>query len=991
MSTTQYQCLVAQIVVRASSGAVTYYVTDRDGITLDSINYLNVVASWGDYKAFSPIGEKSRTGGMSIKMLNGERFLGGGYLFDNTASWNNQTVTVRRWSYGDDEWVDCDAYCKGIIKGFAFGFGYIQFDIDDTDTRDTVMFPRVVIDDQTGLADADAQCSIDSDITAGGSTATCDATDVKLFMPGELVLIYDNLSRELAQIKSISGTTVTFMEPLVNDYNAYSPGSGVMEKAFRNAPKKSIGKTLPVQIGDLTSKSSGIFAKGLTINAKIGEQEIIFDSISAKQFTISDSSGIGLWEDGLRRFFFGKYSGEYQANNRTTGVQFKADTTTTLNSGFSTSGAEGQEQIEVADGTKLLWDTETASNKYTETAELLGANVLAIDNELMLVLEKPNTSDSPHTVWVERAFNNTTPTVHDNEAKIFQSAKYALRNLLSFTERFNAVGVANQYYEDNASNSTVNYDEPDEYFDTTTSPPNGKLSLICDSDSSTYAHLQQNISNVSNEFGNASATSRYNFDLKFGKIEGDYTVTGVYVSLKADVSLTMDHGGGLSHLLSELYFFDPYVDTNYDQDADGSTDSVQVIFAEIGVTDSPATKSFDAYSTISRASITEGAWFEFQPNLIDDVAHSISGLTSLTCLNRKWKCSFKNHLDNAGYVGSITGDVDFKIYEIGLWVDFFIDFSAREIMATLKGRKITADVLTVTGDLSPSRSGNAAELITDVLVLLLMQEGGYTTTDFTDSWETITANRANSIGAESICAFSYGVNDERKPIWDFCQELASHFCLALTKTGDGKIDVVDLRYFQTTEVTGNEISIDSILFEKDSGQRRITIEQTGVDQIYNDVVVNWNRNNSTGNYQSTYTVPPNAYLDYQGVVTPEYLYDVRTRYYGGQKRTLTIDSPFIYNEDAAQDLAEFHINDKSQPHLFVTFALDYEHYSVKNSLSEQYKIGDVIYLTGRHAGIEFNTANKFVVMDCSRNDSGREIQLACKSLQPTREFTSLAV
>ena len=71
---------------------------------------------------------------------------------------------------------------------------------------------------------------------------------------------------------------------------------------------------------------------------------------------------------------------------------------------------------------------------------------------------------------------------------------------------------------------------------------------------------------------------------------------------------------------------------------------------------------------------------------------------------------------------------------------------------------------------------------------------------------------------------------------------------------------------------------------------------------------------------------------------------------------------------------------------FIDFYIDFMHFVDKNSLSEQYKIGDIIYLNGKHSGITFTSARKFYIQNANFSDNGRELQLQVKSVDPVNLF-----
>jgi hypothetical protein len=308
----------------------------------------------------------------------------------------------------------------------------------------------------------------------------------------------------------------------------------------------------------------------------------------------------------------------------------------------------------------------------------------------------------------------------------------------------------------------------------------------------------------------------------------------------------------------------------------------------------------------------------------------------------------------------------------------------------LQGRPYITDVITVTGNGSTS---TLVENPVDMLCLLLIQELKKATTDFTTNWDTIsdyykTLANFNTTAQPDYpvpeIAFSYGVDDERKKGYEFCEWIASHFNLAIPRNTAGKIDIVNLWKNQNDPGAPAEINIEDIL-QVPGGNRRISIKQTGVDLLYNDVVIKYNRNNSTGEYQAVYIVPDNLVLIHPIGGSPNTVVQARTYFYNGKKRTLTIESPFIYNEYDAIRKAQWEMNDKAEAKFWVEFYIDYELYDNK-SLSNQYKIGDAIALVGKCNGIKFDNTHDFIIQDVINCDAGRELCIHAKSNDPVTAF-----
>jgi hypothetical protein len=236
-------------------------------------------------------------------------------------------------------------------------------------------------------------------------------------------------------------------------------------------------------------------------------------------------------------------------------------------------------------------------------------------------------------------------------------------------------------------------------------------------------------------------------------------------------------------------------------------------------------------------------------------------------------------------------------------------------------------------------------------------------------------------GVIPSCAMSYGVEDKQVAGWDFCQEIASHFNLQITKQDSNIIDIINLHQIYYNTPIGNLINVEEISFLDDNGSIRASVQQTGSDLIYNDFQIKYSRNNSTDEFQGVYILPDTFVLE-SGIT----LAQARTDYFDGKKRTLIIESPFIYNEEDARRLAETKANDQAETHMWIDMFIDFWHYSDYNSLTEQYKKGDIIYLVGKLHGVAFTSARKFYIQNVFYRDSGRDLQLQIKSIDPVVSF-----
>lgn len=775
---------------------------------------------------------------------------------------------------------------------------------------------------------------------------------------------------------------VSTVEDIVNDISYLD---------LDDIPKKSVGKYIPIQIGELDDINSGTFAKGILISNNVGFQEIYYDITTLNTFLLSSTSGIGVWDSGLNRYFVGNYDGEYEVVSDNNVVKFKVDTTTTLHSGFSMSATSGQEQILVENAHLLTFDRESADNYYTDAAELLGSNIIAIDNELMILLDEPDYLSSPHTVWVERGYNNTTVVEHSAGATIYQSAKYSAKNLISFTELFLAKVVANPHFKINIGASDVYETEPDKYIVS-------DLGNAVDNNIYTHFGFYQ--------YSGAVTESQLNFDIRFEKIEGDYNLTGIFLGVKLYCNNVASNLNTVNdYSLIRLNIFDPNQDINFNEEADVSlaTGNAKPVLVVYCFYDEPSHKrSIDTISEISRDFVTNeyvnifDLRYAFSPNLgsvvEDENAYALS-ITTLKDLNRKWKVNLLCKNIQYSETKNLYSNYYINIYQIGLWADFFIDFTARPIMGTLKGREITATVDTI---LNTSIVGNLVDHPIQALLLLLTDEMGYNSDDFdSDSWQSVYTYIWNvyysyTLGNQQKITLSYGI-DEHDKGWNLCQNIASQFCMSLTKTDEGKIKLISLSQLQDTgfygyrSLTSYKMSVDDIVMS--GSKKNLSIQQTGTNRIRNVVRINYNRNNSTDEYQLVYPNVQNSLDSYILIESGNTLSNARTIYYNSQKtEALEIDAFAISQEADAERLCKWHLNDKAEIHYYITMSLPYFHYSDINSKATQYDIGDIVYLDGIYKGITFNSTHKFVVRQIEKTDQGRAILMAMKSIEPVSEF-----
>lgn len=965
MSRQSDKTLVAQIVLDSN----TYYVTDRHGITLDGTEYKNAVTSWGVAEYLGNIGQGHKIGSLSMSIVNGELFADNGYIFDVTDVWNNQFVTVKIWTAGITTWAGCKKFAKGILKQFEFDTNSISFSVEYTDQKDSKMLPSIVVKDQSD--DAVLKALVTG--TAGSTSLEYDgAGSLSGFFANDAILITDGGgSEEINQISGISGDTITVKTALKFTYsNVLSPYTqqSYMHKVFQHPPEDSIGKTVPIQIGRLDDTEEGLFAKGILVNDQIGKQIVLFDTIGLESL-----DSIGIWDDSIRVFFEGRKdpgdtnfrSPEYTTNASKNGIDFRIIKACTL--GADLNDTSGIEDITVSDYTTLDWEDETTigngTDDYETYPELLSTNIMSIGRELMLIIQKPTSN----TVSVERGYGGTTVEEHSAGDVIYQSAKFSSKNLLTFLCRFPGKTVQNHCFNDAWNDFTFT----------------GIWSNLLDKNTSTSISLTSE-----------NPLSLINFDLAFDAPEKEYTAYEAYIALKADFEFIDKDTSNFA----EFGLYDIFETTARDEWITGTNDRGVVYVEDDGSGNGQGSYSIDNWDSLDRdARVVTVNNMEINTRFDTATTTSWPGdstkafrITSTNDLKKKWKFYYLNGTE---YEKKAT------FYALGVWVEFFAKFDDKRLVGPTRAREITSDVVTICGDdAHQPREGELCEDVPDVLALLLTQELGYTTSDFTESWKNVRTYYASAWNFQPTSptaipkvAFSYGIGDSRVSGWDFVQTIASHYNLMVMKDYDGKIDIVNLHeiYYNTPE--GSEIKIEDVLFLTKSSKRRMAIAHTGVDLIYNDFIVKWKRNNSTDKYQDTYILPDDytigQYVDERDDTLP--LIDARDKYYGGAKRTFTIESPYIYSEADAKRKAEWEADDKAESHLYVKVFIDYDHYTEINGLSEQYKIGDIVYFTGKHAGISFLSTNKFYIETVRFPDGPREVEIHAKSIQPVGEFTSV--
>lgn len=740
--------------------------------------------------------------------------------------------------------------------------------------------------------------------------------------------------------------------------------------SISDIPENSVGKYIPMQFGDLSDTSNGIFAKGLLISNKIGFQKIFFDNTSLYLL-----SNIGMWENGTKRYFTGNATGEYTINTSNyKSVRFYADSECTLDEDLTAT--EGIETFKVSDWSKLEWKDESDYNDIDNYPEVLSVNVIAIDSELMLLVEQP----SSDTIRVERGYNGTTEATHSAGAKMYQCAKFSAKNLLSFSETFFPKALSNFYY-----NYDLSYSNPID---------SGVWNNVIDIDTSNYIKL----------VGRTGGQHILNIDLRFEKIESDFTCYGIYVIHKTFINVK--RVGTNSVILRYLMLCESSDVNSYCETANGNENAhhIMTVIYPGGVVNPRTEILIDTTTSYQREYYNNGYIYEV-PNLLESGKLSgvyagtaplyvnanndqaITSFKNLSDLNKKWKL-------NIGIGPYATEPVNYiQLYRIGFLIDFFSSIVDKRLIGSAQGRKLSATAQSIVGAAS---SGTLATSPIEILALILTDELGYTSSDFdTTSWQaTYSYWYGNSDGPS--CAMSWGIDDKEKG-WDLCQNIASQFNLMLTKTSAGKIKIVNLYQLQDTNVstgykslTAYKISIDDIIIS--GGKRQISIQQTGTDRIRNTVKINYKRNNSTDEYQGHFPGGEQGltkdYLETNEILPEDNksLSSAKSYYFGGETEILEIDAFAIYNYVDAYRLWQWNIRDKAELFFYVTLTIPYYHYYDINSKSTQYDIGDIIYIDGKCNGLELSILHKWIIRNITLTDQGREIIIEAKSIEPVIKF-----
>ena len=670
---------------------------------------------------------------------------------------------------------------------------------------------------------------------------------------------------------------------------------------------------------------------------------------------------------------------EYQIASNNNGFFSTSSQTLTTASAMSSGENVSLVTLEASDMYKLeFYDNTITDNDFTKLYQV----VFTAGKEKMLLIQRPDFDNNQ--ILVQRGFDGTTKEAHLTGKTLYLSDTYANRNVLYFRGRFDPVGLCNGYYSDgfysDIGPKLVGVLETTSMQDALSDASHDKIEVIYDKDDSTYLYYKVNFAMGDDDSFNAS--HEYQIAMLFDEIELDAEVQQVKPAFKGYSKITgQNTSEAAAHVIGAIIYFtksaDEYNQITSQDTSNAASPERTVFFSTdmyVGLETSTTVYTRDTYSNL------EASGSNIIPFGVNDPTTSTGfQFSTLKDLNNLPKIILASLVGGTVYFDGYT---EFYIYNVGLWIDFFVDFTKENIVTPTVGRRSTSDLTTVTGKSSGQTMSNPV----DVLAYLCLEELGYSTTEFTSNWSTEktyfdnTGNFADGVAPK--VAFSYGLEDSRVGAFEFCQNLASNFGLQIYKTDDNKIGLINVHeIYKNTPSTVIDIPIEDIMFLRGSGQTRMTIQQTGNELLYNDIIVKWRRNNSTDEYQDVYVLPETYTLEKSSIT----LATARTNYNNGVKSTLEIETPFIYNENDAKRLAEIIADDQAETHLFVTAYLYFDYY-VDQGLSSQLERGQVISFVGSYGGVDFANTRKFYIQNVFYHDTAREIEIQCKSIDPISEF-----
>ncbi len=1086
--------LIAQIYLKSN----TYYVTDRDGVFIDGNVYTNSVTSWGQVQRLGNIGNGAHEiGSFGMTLANGEQYQDGGYIYDPTDTWNNALITIRRKTETALTWNMCEPYAVGKIQEFDIGEN-ISFTVEGSDRRDSIKLPPVICQRKESVSSL-------ADIYLGNQHLLVVA-DKTLFDAKDLIEIYDvDGSSEFRIIKKWVDYDAGICE--IDSLRLLTTVLGV-RTPFENLPKLYEGKTFPITIGDMSNVDGGEFAKTITISSLIGQQKVLADINNIQEF-----KKIGIWENGLKRFYSAKptqpISGTSQREFgiRGTYADFSVDTTTTLSAAITTD-TSGTEFIYVTDYTQIAWVDEL-NDDYTEgntPTGIMSVNILAIGNELLLLLSKP---DSSGKLAVQRGYNGTTITTHANETPIFQAAKLSAKNYLYFSEKFSPKAMSNFHFNSefgtqknlagdaldisNIHNVTAaggaienaHSQDPTTFWEmqvrmdlSGSGDANGFCYISCDIH---FPYIERSIPTIAWYIGNNgrlcvdndltydaappyatpvdfSTTYSDTFLLSpdiaenmpdfFNYAEGDavalykgtpiidasgtptlynrYTKKEVYpdegllpgkglpkgyyeynsyggivkiyfqpypTNFEAGLVLTDTQTGAtgtifeinldeISHPWMSIHDLSKDAVFNVGDDITDSGTGVGVIQSLIDETDEDHDAVYrDSVEDVREMRLDLNCTFNAERELLGTPIESNFEMSNLQDLNKKWKLFNTFYfLREAVATPATYCLLTNRIHNLALWAEFMLNFEEEPLFGSVKARSVD-EVTNITGDVS--RSTLLCKNPVDVGASLLKNELNYTDVEFTGNWQTeriYSDTVGNFTGDIPEVLFSYGVDDDQKNGWEFISEILSQYNFQIIKTAAGLIDIINLYKIYNDTPTATLIDIQDVCFVASSETKLMRINHTGTDLLFNDITVKYARNNDTGEYQKTYTIPH----DYE-LPSGRTMKEAREDFYGDRKKPLVIESDYIYRGDDARRLAEIKAADQAENHFFVSLTLDTDYYS-RVSKATQFQEGDIVALVGTYKGITFLNTLNFYVQNTILLDNGRKIQLEIKSLSPVTSF-----
>ena len=516
-------------------------------------------------------------------------------------------------------------------------------------------------------------CDVDNDTTWAG----CDvyyAGIVKNFAIGNGVISFDVDNKDYRDEKILPLETVEDVAKTVG-----MPASKILED--------SQGKRIPLPLGDMTDTSNSVFAKGLVLSKELSWQEVWYE-----RWFLNEFNSIGMYESGTRRYFAAqkrsiiqdtdigaepRLIGEYEipvsiTNKRR--IQLRVKALTSLSALVNAGSSGDTETISVNDWGKIPWYDELVYYRWKINRPNIRPTILRIDDELLQVVRRPRAA----SIYVTRGHDGTTAAAHAADADVYLISGFAAQNMLFFTEKFPSIQISGQYYERGGSER-----DPDD------------LSMVggwgnaVDENTTTSVHFINP--------GVGATPFKLWFNAHFDKVEDDFDVSAAFIAYAIWYS-----AGPIASTIDGI-LYDPDADTT--RNSAPLTDQYSRFLRSTTIyphTRSPRIDYFDE-STLPengyRYYTVQDAYTGFNktgtdwlfPDLIEPITTYQSSympnngvdLSELKDINKKLKFRF----DLSEGVGQ------FKIFNLGLWLDLAASLIDRRILGSLKGRPVWTQIV----------------------------------------------------------------------------------------------------------------------------------------------------------------------------------------------------------------------------------------------------------------------------------------------------------